>query len=54
MTDETPKVTPARPFRAPYTAPRIVIYGALADLTRAIGSKSMADGGMVNGMKRSQ
>lgn len=54
MTDETPKVTTARPSRAPYAAPRVVVFGALAELTRAIGNSSMADGGMVNGMKRSQ
>jgi hypothetical protein len=53
MTDETPKVTAAQSSRAPYAAPRIVVYGALAELTRAIGNKSNNDGGMVTGMKRS-
>jgi len=54
MTDETPKMADANQARAPYAAPRVVVYGALAELTRAIGNKSNNDGGMTAGMKRSQ
>jgi hypothetical protein len=30
------------------------VYGALADLTRAVGPNSNKDGGLVNGMMMSQ
>ncbi len=40
--------------RAPYEAPKLVVYGALADITLAVGNNSNMDGGSVNGMKKSQ
>jgi|GEM_PF-6670427 len=53
MTDERQKVAPAGQIRAPYEAPRVIIYGTLHELTRAIGSKSNLDGGKGT-KKRSQ
>ncbi|MFI5311560.1 MAG: lasso peptide [Gemmatimonadales bacterium] len=40
--------------RRPYTTPKLTVYGALAHITQAVGSKSKMDGGSVNGMKNSQ
>lgn len=37
----------------PYAAPRLSVYGSLTEITRAAGSKSMLDGGMMAGMRRS-
>jgi hypothetical protein len=41
-------------LRSPYTAPRLVVYGSLTEITRAVGISSKKDGGSVNGMKNSQ
>ena len=40
--------------QATYVTPRLVVYGALADITRAVGSNSNKDGGLVTGMMMSQ
>ena len=40
--------------RRPYAVPSLTVYGTLADLTQAVANMSKADGGSVNGMKKSQ
>ena len=40
--------------RAEYSTPTLVTYGAIAEITRAVGNTSNMDGGSVNGMKKSQ
>jgi hypothetical protein len=44
---------PPRSQPAPYATPRLRVYGALAEITRARGNKSIKDGGAVFGQKRS-
>jgi hypothetical protein len=39
---------------APYQTPTLLVYGTLAGLTSATGSKSKLDGGTKVGMRRSQ
>jgi hypothetical protein len=53
--DETtlPTDSPSAPL-AMYSSPRLVVYGSLAEITRAVGVSSKMDGGSVNGMKNSQ
>jgi hypothetical protein len=31
--------------KRPYAAPRLVIYGRVTELTKAVGTKTVADGG---------
>ena len=46
---------PAPPeSREPYETPRLQRFGALAEITRAIGTMGVMDGGSVNGMKNSR
>ena len=39
---------------ATYVSPRLVVYGALTDITRAVGSSSNMGGGAAAGMMMSQ
>ena len=43
-----------QPARRTYEPPVLVRLGNLGDLTHAVGMMSMADGGMMRGMRRSQ
>ena len=46
--------TAAAKERLSYVAPRLVTYGALADITRDVGTNSNMDGGAAAGMMMSQ
>ena len=37
--------------RKPYQAPKLIVYGDLTDMTKAVGKAGMKDGGIVKGMK---
>ncbi len=50
----TPSPADAAGNGLPYVTPRLVTYGALADITRAVGSSSTMDGGAAAGMMMSQ
>lgn len=39
--------------KEPYQGLRLVTYGALREITRAVGSKKMLDGGATKATKRS-
>jgi hypothetical protein len=52
--ENTPQRTDAPRHQATYVTPRLVVYGALADITRAVGSSSNMDGGAAAGMMMSQ
>lgn len=41
--ESVPSATTSR--RAPYSAPQLVVYGSLTELTAVVGSTSMLDGG---------
>ncbi|HLA91723.1 MAG TPA: hypothetical protein VJL28_14950 [Gemmatimonadaceae bacterium] len=45
-------VPPGKP-PLPYATPRLSVYGSITEITRNRGSKSMLDGGMSAGMRRS-
>lgn len=46
MADERSTESPSPPVgTAPYAAPKLVVYGSLADITRATGKTSNMDGG---------
>ena len=51
--ESKPSRSPERARPQVYATPRLRVYGALADITRASGNKSIMDGGTVNLMKRS-
>ncbi|MDQ8165372.1 MAG: hypothetical protein P3A28_06395 [Gemmatimonadota bacterium] len=52
--DHENRAATANTTRTPYATPKLVVYGALADITLAIGKKSNSDGGTVNNFKKSQ
>ncbi|MFI5312319.1 MAG: hypothetical protein ACHQQ3_13860 [Gemmatimonadales bacterium] len=52
--EPTPPQAVAVPGPLAYATPRLVTYGALADITRAVGSSSNMDGGVAAGKMMSQ
>ena len=56
MPDQDTRLLPTRPTEPGrvYAAPRLVVYGSLGDITRAIGTTKNIDGGKTAGMKHSK
>ena len=52
--EEYPPPTDPTERPAVYATPRLVTYGALTDITHAVGATSNKDGGLVTGMMMSQ
>jgi len=46
------KLSSEKPIKKPYQSPKLLVYGDLKDMTKAIGTKGGVDGGTKTGKRR--